>query len=720
MIIKTNIPLVSFDFKYCSFSKTYLVRINKIYKIEVNEWLKIVLEGFFRSLSNDQIYKNHYTEIGKTSKEIKKIREQFNENLKSAVEAKIYVLIAEGRSKNYIIQKISKLCNIKVDLEPFFNNQSKIDIFHNKNKNKKLIGDWNSFPRWKLIQSKLGIIISLMLFFSLPILAIELGFTKDIELLFNNIISGTNNFILPRIMIIAILLRFIFVPIHEFGHEYFYRIFGGNSGTFYINKSGIVTFAGSSDIDDTMFIKRKWKRSLIGMGGIVSEFIFSVIIYLLLKIIEIQTGYFALEIFYYLIIRFSFSIFVNMNFLQLESDGYQILTNIIDFPTLKETTTEYLQSIVSGRKMKILMNSRQKKFVIGYLISAISFITIFSLIQIIVLQIYLQMIISDPMIIFPINLIVNSTDTVFQIILLIGMTLTLLMAIDIFYIVYQQKQKIQTLIFLLKIRKIGLSDVLEEKAKLGNYSGNYILLENNPDINLSDVPSFFRIFLLGEGTKNKQLDSKRTFFQKIESEKNKNKLVTNKRLTLSELSIMINEISFSYVKGDFFDLIPILKESLLHHENRIEFLKYSQDIKYLKRKEDNNNSKAKINTENKDESTYNTFTGSYCIFNNTELTLEEIPKNMQILLLGEGVRNIQLNHPKRTYSCSHCSRHRQLETSNPRSYLDLTEMIASKSYFIIHGPVYLLANILIDAVITLKEFESDGSELIELTPVIAN
>ena len=169
--------------------------------------------------------------------------------------------------------------------------------------------------------------------------------------------------------------RLLFTPIHEFGHNFWYYMYTGRSGVFYINIKGFIRFQGITDLPDTLFLPKRYQRALVSLGGIWAELVF---LTLLVQVIPSQFQYAVLAITF----RVLLSVFWNFNLLSTGSDGHRLVSDIIGFPTLGESMQEYLSSLVTKRQLlKSLYINRVIHTVQTFFIGSLLFVSVMFLLQ---------------------------------------------------------------------------------------------------------------------------------------------------------------------------------------------------------------------------------------------------------------------------------------------------------------------------------------------------
>lgn len=713
MSLPEEIPIISLDISYNNFSDTYILRLNGLYQIEIKESLKLVIEMFYEGKTDEEIFSALYGATGKSLEDIRVFRSIINNNMRRNIAKWIYRFILDGYSDLYILQQLKKNHRIRLDdLDSFYNDTEKMKE-HKKNKRFLFhVVEWDKLDKfWKIIHSRTFLGISLVYLVFLIGLTLQNSFLNEIGPAATAISSNYGTSLLLVTIILSIFFyRAIILTVHEFGHGYFYRLFGGRNGHYYIKISGLTRFSGFNITNDVYFIKSRWKKALIAMGGVIFELL---AVFTFLNAFHIFTnGNYPIEIIYLAMLNIFFSLFSNLNVLFFTSDGFQLVKHMIRYPTFSKATSDYLSQVITNQQKGLKLNAKEKKAVITYLVSAISFISVLIIFQLLFLQGIIFKVIQDPVKVIPIDIIVNTQDAFMQSLLVFGSILVFLMSIDYVIVLFKQRKYLTRLALLLKLRNLTSPGVFmgDEQLKNNQFIGNYIVLDEKQDLVLDDIPEVFRIILFDEGVKNlSRLDSNRTVVHNSKELENSTSMLT-KEVTIEQLVTLINSFQFNYVYGSVFSLIPILEKSLHLFEDKIDVLKNTENIELLK----NNMEKKKqlqANTEQKiaPSSPSSKLQGNYIIFSMMDLQLSDIPEYLNIILMGDAVRNTHLDS-YRTYTCLHCSEHRGLKPKNPCSYLELTKIIASYDFFIMNGYMFLLGKMMIDAIKILKDMDLDESE----------
>jgi hypothetical protein len=196
----------------------------------------------------------------------------------------------------------------------------------------------------------------------------------------------TNFFSTDKILLIIPIYyfsRFLFTPIHEFGHHFFYYLFTGKQTTFYIQIPGIMYFSGITSTDYLFYIKNPFKRILISLGGLILEFIFLQLVLVWCQFL----GSFVLQI---LTLRVFLSFIFNLNFLSSSTDGHLLVTDLLGFTTFYETYNDYLRHFFDkSYELPISILKKVQIIFIGYTITGVLFIGLLVLVQ---FRVFLQLV----------------------------------------------------------------------------------------------------------------------------------------------------------------------------------------------------------------------------------------------------------------------------------------------------------------------------------------
>ena len=202
----------------------------------------------------------------------------------------------------------------------------------------------------------------------------------NIHLFFHYLLLSRRNFYLFSNIILIIPLYFfsrvLFTPVHEFGHNFFYYLFTGNSSSFYIQFPGFMYFAGITTTDNLFYIKNPLKRIIISLGGMLFESMFLII---LLHIFQNLINPFFLQI---LTMRVFLSVLFNLNFLSQSTDGHILVTDLLGFTTFTETYNDFLKYLLNKKYIpSVPVNKRVKLLLLIYTVIGVIFIGIFVLSQ---------------------------------------------------------------------------------------------------------------------------------------------------------------------------------------------------------------------------------------------------------------------------------------------------------------------------------------------------
>ena len=198
-----------------------------------------------------------------------------------------------------------------------------------------------TLPVARLIFNKFGFLLWLIFVLSSLVTAF-VHWPELTKNLVDRVLAGQN--------ILILLVTFPIVKLfHEFGHAYAARVNGGE-----IHDMGVMFLILMPipyvDATSSSAFASRWKRALVGSGGMLAElFLAAVALHIWLNI---ESGFVSAIMFNVMIIAGISTLLFNANPL-IRFDGYYILADIIEIPNFGTRSTRYLGYLVQKYVFKI-------------------------------------------------------------------------------------------------------------------------------------------------------------------------------------------------------------------------------------------------------------------------------------------------------------------------------------------------------------------------------